>query len=308
MRFSASLLVAVLALSLPAVGNAQKKGKAMPEDVPMATTEEYTWLNGQKEVSGSLTAIDTNTLSRTVTLRVEYQDWAENTKYKPSKVPGNPNGDAKNLATFNRLMQDQQRAMAMTNPNQQIAALNRVQTQYQNLMNQMYNDYMKQSNQAQQAYLNDVKNNNFPYIQVTKHKDVQLELQDKVIVRRLKMPMEYDDKGFVKEYTKEELDKLHLVDNKDKKLPGLPAKWEDVLVGEKVTLGLTPMKKDPPAKKIDKKDQPKDDPEEKKADPKDPPAAKTPVRPTVRLIVITDDSGAVQPGDTPTPTKKKKKD
>ena len=304
MRFSASLLVATLFLMLPTASDAQKKGNKTIEDVPMATDEEYAALNTLKEVQGTVMAVDSNTLTRTLTFRVEYKEWAANPKYKPSKVPGNPKAAANYQKTYQRLLQEQQRAMSMTNFNQRQAALNRVQTQFVQLMNQMYMDQSRQSDQAQAAYYRDLQNGNVPFIQVTKHKDAQLDVQDNVKVRRLKLPMEYDDKGFEKEYTKEELDKLHLVDNKDKKLPGYPADYKDVLVGDKVTLGLTSAKKDPPADK-------------KKIDKKDPNGGEDPIkeavkkpssnRPTIRLIVLTDESGAMQPGDSPTtPTKRKK--
>jgi len=110
----------------------------------------------------------------------------------------------------------------------------------------------------------------------------------------LNPPFEYDDKGNVKKYTKEELDKLK---GKDKNLVGYEAKAEDLQAGQIVRVYLAKPKakpKDDP--KADKND---DNNKDKKAEdmPPDPPQA--------RLILILADAEANAP-DNPPPKKKKK--
>jgi hypothetical protein len=64
-------------------------------------------------------------------------------------------------------------------------------------------------------------------------------LRDDVIVRRMNLPFQYDDKGNVKQYTEKELAKLR---GTNPKLPGFEAKIEELEPGSMVKLYIQPPK------------------------------------------------------------------
>jgi hypothetical protein len=134
---------------------------------------------------------------------------------------------------------------------------------------------------------------NDPYIIVHAYKEYDLETKEKVVVRKMFLPFEYDDEGKVKTYTEKEKTALR---GDDKSKPGYESKLEEIAKGMQAKLSLTP----PPKKKKDDTD--KDKEKDKDAKTEDEPVA----RPTINMIVLTKDApaDAKSPGDAP----KKKKD
>jgi hypothetical protein len=65
-------------------------------------------------------------------------------------------------------------------------------------------------------------------------KDVPLRAGDKIRVRNLMPPLEYDDKGNIKKYTKQELKELKGTEN----LPGYNAEYDALRAGQYVTVYL----------------------------------------------------------------------
>jgi hypothetical protein len=106
---------------------------------------------------------------------------------------------------------------------------------------------------------------------VTSPKNVDVRATDACKVRMMHPPVQYDDAGNLKQWTKKELEKL-----KDKsKLPGYPAEFDMLKTGQYVQIYLAkppaPVKTTPNKKKKDE-------------DPPDAPTAD--MRPEVVMIVI----------------------
>jgi hypothetical protein len=83
-------------------------------------------------------------------------------------------------------------------------------------------------------------------------KDVELVPADDLKVRTARPPLEYDDKGYPKKYTKDELKEL----KGDARLPGYAADFDSVQNGQVVVAYLA---RKQPAAKSGKKDPPADD-------------------------------------------------
>jgi hypothetical protein len=83
-------------------------------------------------------------------------------------------------------------------------------------------------------------------------KDVELVPADDLKVRTARPPLEYDDKGYPKKYTKDELKEL----KGDPRLPGYAADFDSVRNGQAVVAYLA---RKPVAAKAGKKDAPADD-------------------------------------------------
>src|SRR5262249_53309355 len=118
------------------------------------------------------------------------------------------------------------------------------------MLNRYYQDYaryqndMARTNQQMLAKANkatDNKNNanntTDPFIVVHSYKEYDLETQDKVYVRKLFLPQEFDDMGNVKKYSEKEKNEL-----KDPK-GGYKSKMDEVAPGMEAKLSLTAPKK-----------------------------------------------------------------
>jgi len=70
---------------------------------------------------------------------------------------------------------------------------------------------------------------------VNEHKEFDLTSRDKVIVRLLELPAEYDDKGNLKKYSAAELKELK---GKNPDLPGYTADFSKLQVGQTVRVTL----------------------------------------------------------------------
>jgi hypothetical protein len=156
------------------VALAQKKMDKVEE----ATSQDYANLNSVKEVIGILSRVEPNDVqdNSTVVFRVPYQT------LDPKSAQGLANQDYQ----LQKLLVQQQNALAIKNPMKQLRKLQQIQTQI---------------NRLQQKALANLK--------VTQHyKEFELRSADKIEVRWQNPKTEFDDKGNPKEYTKDELKKL----------------------------------------------------------------------------------------------------
>jgi hypothetical protein len=229
----AALTVGFLALVTTDVG-AQKKNTEVAE---FATDQDYKWLATIKDMTGKLASINTSS----VTFRLDIPHMVPNPKYRPPK--GNNN-------QYNQLLniyRQQAQVMATTNPfvrqirMQQLLATIQVQ-QYQQMM------------QAAAANSNP---NNQPFMLAHEYKDFELELSDKVSIRKMFLETDYDDKGNVKVYSKEEKAELR---GKDTTKPGYLAKIEDLQAGLYAKVYLKMPKKTKPPSEAVKSEAKADDP------------------------------------------------
>jgi hypothetical protein len=228
-----------LVLLVPPQAAGQKKPAKPKED--QATKDDYKAAEGLKEIEGDLTDIEPSTMHLTV--KVAYGYLVPNPQYRP-----NNNATNRYVRQMNRLMQQQQQAMNIQNPIRRLQKLQQLAAQGQALQ---LTPPVGPS----------------PYQMATAYKDFAAEVPEAVVVRRLNLPMEYDEKGNVKEYSDKEKKELR---GKDPKMPGYAAKWDDVQIGQKVKLYLGKKK----AAEKGKKNPPKaDDMEAAKADDKGAPKA-----------------------------------
>ena len=181
-----------------------------------------------------------------------------------------------------------------------------IMQQLQNAMNQF---------QIQQAQ---AQANMFQVVNATQKVDFQVAENVKVRVKDL--PEQFDDKGNIKKYTKDELAELK---GKDKNLPGYESSIDALKPGQMVQVKLVVHKKPRPAtssssssaskdKDADKeiatdKDKPKEPAKDKPKEPaKDKEEASVEHKLQVVTIVIVKDSDSTQASTNPAKNKKKK--
>jgi hypothetical protein len=208
-------LLLALVLAAPPDAAGQKKPKEQA-----ATAADYKFLENVKEIEGEITSLEP--LTKQMTLKAGYAYLEPNPSYRP-----NNKANAQYTRRVNQLGRDWQRALAIQNPLKRIQRLQQLSVQMQAVQLQ-------------------APVGPSPFRPAMAYKDVDADATEEVVVRRLTLPLEYDDKGNVKEYTKEEKKELR---GKDPKVPGYAAKWEDVQVGQKVKLYLKSKKALDKAKK-----------------------------------------------------------
>ncbi|MBI3822676.1 MAG: hypothetical protein HY289_08350 [Planctomycetes bacterium] len=265
-------LLALVVLSAPGDAFAEKKKKKeakAKETAPAATDADYKGIQKQKELTGKLVSVD----AKIVTLRAEYSHYEANPKYKPPTAkPGQPgynqtaNQQGQMWRTYNDIMKQQQKLALAKNPREYQQAMMRLQQDMMRLQQEIVR--MQQTMAKGTAAGQKVDPNNQPFITVTNTKDFDLEVEEKVVLRKLFLPFEYDDTGKVKTYTDKEKAELR---GDDKTKPGYKAKFEDFAPGQDVKLYLTPPKKMEKPKDTDKDDK----------------APEEVLRPTVNMIVMT---------------------
>ncbi len=265
-----SLLIALVLLVPGGVEGQDKKKKGKKIEATPATPQEYAQLSQYKDVTGKLVFADVS--AQSLSFRLEYQKTEANPKYKPPKAGKGGNNNL--YQQMQRLLREQNELLRIKNPVQRQVRMQQIALEFQKLQMQMAGVNPKGGK---------VNPDNLPYRQVTESRDFELDVAEKVVVRRKDPPFAYDDRGNPIEYTKEKLAELR---GKDKTKPGYEAKYEDLASGQTVKLYLKA-----PEKKAKAKDDPKDE---------DTGVA----RPKVTMILILQEAASplIQPD------KKKKKD
>jgi hypothetical protein len=270
----------------------KKNGNPGGGNVTEGTPTEYAQLKKASDVVGKLAYVDQGSGAKSFTLDIQYFYPAPG-NYNGNLYQRNPGGGFRpiNVAAANYqnqlnnlLAKQQQYLQNPTKKNQQ--KLLQIAGQIQNLQAKLLMQQMQQLMTMNRLFNQGAGGN---VKMASAFKEFTMETIDNFLVRRLNPPFEYDDKGNVKQFTKEELEKMK---GKDKNLVGYEAKAEDLQAGQVVRVYMAK----PKAKPKDK-DEPKA--EDKKAEdmPPDPPQ--------VRMIVILADAAANAP-DNPQPKKKKK--
>ncbi len=294
---------AVLALTLTVadVAHAQNPNKPGQKKTTVQqqqpTDQEYAYISSQvKEAIGKITYVDVG--NNTLTLRIEFQQYVPNNNNNAQKNRNLNNHQQALMRAQQQLMRDYQSIMTSRNVMQQQQRMMKFERDMQQLQVRMM--------QAGMA----TNNNQYKVVKVAKEFD--FNLSPDLRVARVNLPTEYDDKGNVATYTKEELKK-----KQDATMPGYLAKPDDLTVGQTVKLYLgsrKTTKKTDGNLKVDPKNNKTDS--AKLGDSASPktatiggtgttPGAQTPPRPYVRLVLIETEP---DPASLPkTPQKKKKK-
>jgi hypothetical protein len=174
-----------------------------------ATPDDYKALGKMREVIGRLLSLDG---SQQLTLKVDY----------PALEPKNKNGAPND--PYQRVIQAQSRQQQQAQREYQRILAIRNPIQRQQRLDQFFARQQAIAQQQANAALDPRKS---PYKVVTSSVTFQLPIKENVKVARAKMELEYDDKGQIVEYTKEELQK-----KRDKDMPGYTAKFEDLQPGQ----------------------------------------------------------------------------
>jgi hypothetical protein len=274
------LLVGLVLFSSAAAQDQKKKKKDKDVGTP-ATKEEYAQLMKFKELEGKIIRLDSETR--------EFAILADLKRLEPK-----PGAQAKLNQAQQRLQQqilrEQQHLARIRDPYRQMQ-------EYQNFLNRI----------QQQAGTNF----NALFKVVTDRKEFNLQGTDKTIVRLAKLPVVYDEKGNVKEYTEQEKKEKK---GKDSKLPGYQAEFANLEVGQVVKITVSSKKPTPkdkgdsPREKKDAEKETKDSADKEKKettnDKKDstskskeePISFENP--PLVRMIIIQRDAETMpSPGD-----------
>jgi hypothetical protein len=257
------LFVAVLAglvAALPDGSRAQdqkKKGKGK-DKVEEATSQDYAQLNTMRNVIGLFTRVEANDAptGTSLVMKLPYQ----------TLDPKNAQGIASQNNRLQQLLAQQQQALAIQNPMQQLRKVQQLQNQINRLQQQML---------AKLKYK-------------TNYKEIELQPADKFEVRWQKPKVEFDNKGNVKEYTQEELKQLK---GNDPDKVGYAGVLEDLADGQYVKVYLVPAKK--PAASKSSRD----------AETSDLPANPFADRPRISMVLIL--SGVDSPADDSSRGKKK---
>jgi hypothetical protein len=271
-RYLGAVPLLTLFLALPA---AAQKNPAKPQNA----------LDADNLTSGQFTGalLTTPGSDRKFTVRVQYQQL----QLKPNalRTANNANNNAnRQLQQIARL---QQQMAKSKNPAQQMAQIQRILAQMQ---------------------VGQVRAQNNLYNVVNRTQDIEFQAEEDVKVRTTELPEQFDEKGNIKKYTKEELKQLK---GKDKDLPGYESTFEALRAGQLVQVTLTTHKaKKPAASPGDSKDKPAADKaaekEKDNAAAKDKPALDKALdkdkdkdsekHKQVRLVVILKEDAGTLPG------------
>jgi hypothetical protein len=221
---SLAWLTAAWLAFLPAGLTAQKKNQEVAD---AATDQDYKQLQSIHDMTGKLVSVDT----KSVTFRLDIPNLVPNPKYHPPKGANNQYRQLQNI------YRQQAQIMASRNPIQQ-------QVRMQQLMATLQRD------QYQMLVLAAASSNpnNQPFLLAHQYKDYDLELSDKVAVRKTVLEKMYDEKGNLKVPGEEEKEKLR---GKDNSKPGYQADLEDLRAGLQVKIYLKMPKKATPASAAD---------------------------------------------------------
>jgi len=267
-----SVLVAIaLAWATPPVGAQKKKeGKDSADSTP-ATPADYKTLQKAKELTGTIVSVS----GSAVILKVDYPHIEPNPKFKPSSVASKANTAVikqyQQAQELERIQRDYKRAMTAKNPQDRARAAAKYQYEVAQFNQRMEREYKKLVDQASKdpnLAKNNANNTTDPLIVVHSYKEYELELQDKVVLRKLFLPFEFDDSGKPREYTEKEKAELK---GTDKTKPGYSAKIEEATPGTEAKLHLTA------PKNVEKPKASKDDPD----------GIGNVERPTVNMMVLT---------------------
>ncbi len=219
--FTSVAMVALVCGYDPALAQRKKiddKDKATP-----ATAQEYSQIANAPEMQGKIAYFSPDGSS--LVLRLEWQHYDISQMKQNAQKGGNRNdNDARDWA---KIRQNQQRAMNEKNPQRRMQLLAKVNQAIQREIAEEIRENMGKGGKP-----------NFKI--VTERKDFELPLAEKVIYRKLVLPVQFDETGNLKAFTKEEKEALR---GTDKSLPGYKASPEEFTSGAIVTLKLVPPSK-----------------------------------------------------------------
>lgn len=279
-----------LAMAWDASDAVAQKKKAEPKKnqntTDLATPADYKLIQKNKELVGSIVSVN----GSTVTLKVDFPHLENNPKYKAPKVT-NPNAKGYDAQanqqyqmwrTYQDMMLQQQRAMNAKTPQERQRALQRYYQDMARFQQQQQQQYKKMMTQVNKTNKTATGGANDPFIVVHAYKEFEFEIESKAVVKKLFLPVEFDDTGNLKKYTDKE--KADLRGDDKSTPPRYMAKIDEATPGTEAKLYLTP------PKKVEK--------------PKEEDGIGNIERATINLIVLTKES-TMSPGEAP---KKKKKD
>jgi hypothetical protein len=233
MRRTSTILsfAAVAALACGHAVSAQSKNSA-----ERAKPADYDQLKGVKQLNGRVVAVDPSVM--TITLRVEFSRLERNPNYRPPRISRGNRGysSGASLAQIAGLVRQYQQALRNRNPVQRQQQIARVAQQMQRLQMQAAVRGLQQQARVVQQLARSRRNpNSQPVKRVTTPKDYDFVMREGVVLRKMFVREEFDDRGNIKRYTKDELARLR---GTDSSIPGYAATFEELQPGQEVTLFL----------------------------------------------------------------------
>jgi hypothetical protein len=198
-RYLGAVPFLALLLAVPA---AAQKRPAPPQNA----------IDADKLASGQFTGflVTPPGSDRTFTVRVQYQD----VQLKPNALRTANNQNAHVNRQLQQAARLQQQMAKSKNPAQQLAQIQRILAQIQ---------------------VGQLRTQQNLYNVVTRYQDVDFQAEENVKVRTMELPEQFDEKGNVKRYTKEELKQLK---GKDTNLPGYESNFESLRAGQLIQVTL----------------------------------------------------------------------
>jgi len=247
--FAFGAMVAVfLASDTLEVAAQKKKDKDANRDITNdAVPADYKALQKAKDVTGIIVAVS----GTTVSFKVDSPRLEANPKFKAPTIT-NPNAKGYNaqanqqyrqVQEYQRIMRDYQQALNAKNPQERARAMQRYQqdlARFQQNMQREYSQLLARAAKDPNYSKNNANNTVDPFIVVHSYKEYELELQEKVVLRKMFLPFEFDDAGNPRQYSDKEKAELR---GDDKTKPGYSAKIDEATAGTEAKFHLTPPKK-----------------------------------------------------------------
>jgi hypothetical protein len=258
-------IAAVLLPAMPSASVAQKggaKNKPAAKNRPVAgTAAEYGQLAQLREAVGRLAYVDSS--AGKVTLNIDYPQPVTNKNakrkggskpggnYRPSYSAGRSSANAgANLEQqrLNLVLQEEQ-ALAIRDPAQRARRLAEVAGEMEQLQAQAITAQVRAMANMERVQLQTAVNQGRAVATAQKRalqkppnrlagvttKQFELYTAANVVIRRLNPPFEYDDKGYPRKFSKDELAALR---GRNASVPGYAARYEDLEAGQMVKMYL----------------------------------------------------------------------
>ncbi len=254
-----SILVGLLAFTPACVSAQGRKGKGKANKMALdSTPADYVALAKYRGIQGKIVSIDPAGGVVTVQVEINVPVVKQAKGGNRNNINRNPNNinRNRNRNNFNRNRNrnrnnfNRNRNRNNFNRNRNNGRNNNLQAQRQRLLQlqrqmqqaalRQRQQYLRQIQQLQRQMQQQAQNVNYK----TYTKELTLPISSKVQVARKVLPQEYDEKGFIKQYTDAELAKM-----KHPKLPGYKAEIMDVMPGQGVVLYFGKVKPRPKFKK-----------------------------------------------------------
>ncbi|MBM4070213.1 MAG: hypothetical protein FJ271_14855 [Planctomycetes bacterium] len=238
-RWSTACLLIGIVLLWPAMADAQKKKKKAKDQVVEATPAEYALLRAQVGAVGKIGSV--NSSSKAFVLHIGAAAGADSIHSASTDAAL---AGLRSQIKLESVWQQQQRLLAAKSPQEAVKRLEQLRRAQRQLA-------LAEVRRQSQVFQKSGKSGGKESTAKSSMKQFELEAVDKAVVRLGYLPVRYDDKGGIIDYTPREIEKLR----GDKSKPGLAATFADLQAGQVVRVYFAKSKGARPAAKKDAGDE-----------------------------------------------------